>query len=182
MEQFAHDWHLPGCQCQRHVPMTTTHTYIDKYMFAVVNFDALAQASDIRIQRRQVVSPAFEPGSFRHLFASRLNAHPQTDWAIEDQAKDLNLTARPHFTAHFTSLPVGFRTWLRRCYWNTLFPSIEYLCQCQLKVSCDIQNTSCDPLIKFLGRPSLCHVSFSLFLQRADFPSCSKDSVAHLCW
>ena len=32
----------------------------------------------------------------RHLFASRLNACWQTDWAIEDQAKNLNSTARPY--------------------------------------------------------------------------------------
>ena len=31
------------------------HTYIHTYMFVAVNFDALAQASDIRIERRQVV-------------------------------------------------------------------------------------------------------------------------------
>ena len=30
-------------------------TYIHTYMFVVVNFDALAQASDIQIERRQVV-------------------------------------------------------------------------------------------------------------------------------
>ena len=32
----------------------------------------------------------------RHLFASRLNACWHTDWAIEDQAKNLNSTARPY--------------------------------------------------------------------------------------
>ena len=32
----------------------------------------------------------------RHLFASRLNACWQTDWAIEDQAKNLNSKARPY--------------------------------------------------------------------------------------
>ena len=32
----------------------------------------------------------------RHQIASRLNARWQTDWAIEDQAKNLNSTARPH--------------------------------------------------------------------------------------
>ena len=32
----------------------------------------------------------------RHLFASRLNACWQTDWANEDQAKNLNSTARPY--------------------------------------------------------------------------------------
>ena len=31
------------------------YTYIHTYMFVVVNFDALAQANDIRIERRQVV-------------------------------------------------------------------------------------------------------------------------------
>ena len=30
----------------------------------------------------------------RHLFASRLNTHSQIDWAIEDQAKNLNATVR----------------------------------------------------------------------------------------
>ena len=34
---------------------TYIHTYIHTYMFVVVNFDALAQASDIRIERRQVI-------------------------------------------------------------------------------------------------------------------------------
>ena len=32
----------------------------------------------------------------RHQIASRLNARWQTDWAIEDQAKNLNSTARPY--------------------------------------------------------------------------------------
>ena len=53
----------------------------------LVNFDALAQASDIRIERRQVVYLCWEQdsnlGSLRHQIASRLNARSQTDWAIE---------------------------------------------------------------------------------------------------
>ena len=32
----------------------------------------------------------------RHQFTSRLNSRWQTDWAIEDQAKNLNSTARPY--------------------------------------------------------------------------------------
>ena len=59
------------------------------------NFDALAQASDFRIERRQVVFLCWEqdsnPGDLRHLFASRLNACWQTDWAIEDHAKKREL-------------------------------------------------------------------------------------------
>ena len=66
-------------------------------VFADVNFDALAQASDIRIERRQVVFFCWMQdsnlGSLRHLIASRLNAHSQTDWAIEDQAKKLELNS-----------------------------------------------------------------------------------------
>ena len=54
----------------------------------------------------------------RHIFASRLNACWQTDWAIEDQAKK-NWTRQPvhmisKHSAHSTSLPVGFRIWLWR--------------------------------------------------------------------
>ena len=53
----------------------------------------------------------------RHLFASRLNACWQTDWAIEDQAKTWTRKLVPlisKHSAHSTSLPVGFRTWLWR--------------------------------------------------------------------
>ena len=42
--------------CRLASPLHTfIHTYIHTYMFVVVNFDALAQASDFRIERRQVV-------------------------------------------------------------------------------------------------------------------------------
>ena len=77
-----------------------SHLALEIYIFVVVNFDALAQVSDFRIERRLVVFLCWEqdsnPGDLRHLFASRLNACWQTDWAIEDQAKNLNSTARPY--------------------------------------------------------------------------------------
>ena len=77
------------------------------YIFVVVNFDALAQASDIQIERRQVVflcrMQDWNPGP-RHQIASRLNARWQTDWAIEDQAKNLNATARPYDQGAFSPL------------------------------------------------------------------------------
>ena len=67
-----------------------SHLALKIYIFVVVNFDALAQASDFRIERRQVVFLCWKkdsnPEGLRHLFASRLNACWQTDWAIEDQA------------------------------------------------------------------------------------------------
>ena len=46
-------------------------------------WDKLSSSAECRIQTQ----------GLRHLFASRLNACWQTDWAIEDQAKNLNSTA-----------------------------------------------------------------------------------------
>ena len=40
----------------------------------------------------------------KHPIASRLNAHWQTDWAIQDQAKNLNSTARPYAQRAFSPL------------------------------------------------------------------------------
>ena len=40
----------------------------------------------------------------RHQIVSRLNAHWQTDWAIEDQAKNLNSTSRPYDQRAFSPL------------------------------------------------------------------------------
>ena len=48
--------------------------------------DQLSTSAECRIRTQ----------GLRHLFASRLNACWQTDWAIEDQAKNLNSTARPY--------------------------------------------------------------------------------------
>ena len=84
------------------------YTYIYTCMFVVANFDALAQASDTRIERRQLVFLCWMQdsnlGSLRHQIANRLNARSQTDWVIEDQAKNLNLTARPYGERAFSPL------------------------------------------------------------------------------
>ena len=45
----------------------------------------------------------------RHQMASRLNARWQTDWAIEDQAKNLNSTARPYDQRAFSPLDTTAR-------------------------------------------------------------------------
>ena len=75
------------------------------FLFVVFNFDALAQASDIRIEMRQVVFLCWmqdsNPEGLWNRISSRRNAHWQTDWAIEDQAiedqaKNFNSTARPY--------------------------------------------------------------------------------------
>ena len=67
-------------------------------VFVVVNFDALAQASDIQIERRQVVFLCWmqdlNPGS-QTPNRQQTECSLTNDWAIEDQAKNLNSTARP---------------------------------------------------------------------------------------
>ena len=77
-------------------------------MFVVVNFDALAQASDFQIERRHVVFLCWMQDLNQGLWSrisSRLNARWQTDWAIEDQAKkNLNSTARPYDQRAFSPL------------------------------------------------------------------------------
>ena len=57
--------------------------------------DKLSSSAESRIRTHQ---------GLRHQIASRLNAHWQTDWAIEDQAKNLNSTARPYDQRAFSPL------------------------------------------------------------------------------
>ena len=65
------------------------------------NGDKLSSSAECRIRTH----------GLRHLFASRLNACWQTDWAIEDQAKNLNSTARPYDQQAFS--PLGLTaSWL----------------------------------------------------------------------
>ena len=67
-----------------------SHLAMVIYIFVAVNFDALAQASDFLIERRQVVFICWEQDwnavGLIHLFPIILNACWQTDWAIEDRA------------------------------------------------------------------------------------------------
>ena len=63
--------------------------------------DKLSSSAECRIRTQ----------GLKHLFASRLNACWQTDWAIEDQAKNLNSTARPFFQEAFAALHHPLRSW-----------------------------------------------------------------------
>ena len=79
------------------------HLVLKIYILCVVNFDALAQASYFRIERVQVIFVCWKqdskPEGLRHLFASRLNACWQTDWAIEYQALKLEIDSRSLWSA-----------------------------------------------------------------------------------
>ena len=78
-----------------------SHLALAIYMFVVVvNFDALAQASDIRIERRQVVFPLLNAG-----FEPKVSdTYSPVDWMPADKPtelsriklKNLNSTARPY--------------------------------------------------------------------------------------
>ena len=63
--------------------------------------DKLSSSAECRIRTQ----------GLRHIFASRLNACWQTDWAIEDQAKNLNSTARPYDQQAFSPLDLT-ASWL----------------------------------------------------------------------
>ena len=70
------------------------YLFVSIHCIYVVNFDALATGKRYSNRKETSCLPllnaGFEP-KVRHLFASRLNACWQTDWAIEDQAKNLEL-------------------------------------------------------------------------------------------
>ena len=91
-----------------------SHLALAIYIFVVVNFDALAQASDFRIERRQVVFLCWEqdsnPGGLWNPIFSRLNACWQTDWAIEDQAKKLVYTCACQYL--HTSTDICIHKWM----------------------------------------------------------------------
>ena len=70
--------------------------------------DKLSSSAESRIRTHQ---------GLRHQIASKLNAHWQTDWAIEDQAKTWTRQPVPmisEHSAHLTPQPFGIRTWLWR--------------------------------------------------------------------
>ena len=94
-----------------------SHLALAIYIFVVVNFDALAQASDIQIERRQVVFlcwARFEPGA--------PDTKSPADWMLADKPTELSRiklktwTQQPvpmisESSTHLTPLSVEFRTW-----------------------------------------------------------------------
>ena len=92
------------------------HACMHAYMYMVFNFNAMAQANNIRIGRRQVVFLCWMQDS---VFGTESPA----DWMPADKPTELSRiklktwTRQPvpmisEHSAHSTPLPVGFRTWL----------------------------------------------------------------------
>ena len=102
----------------------------------VVNFDALAQASDFRIERKQIVFLCWmqnsNPGSLELNF-QQTECLLTNHWASEDQAKNFNSIARPYDQCAFSPLdPTA--DWLSRLahkrpvIWKAIMP--YDICKC----------------------------------------------------
>ena len=91
-----------------HTYSTYVRTYVHTYTFIVVNFDALAQASDIRIERRQVVFLCWRQDS--NPSGSQTPNRQQTECPLTNRlsyrgsSKNLNSTARPYDQWAFSPL------------------------------------------------------------------------------
>ena len=106
--------------------------------------DKLLSSAECRIRTR----------GLRHLIASRLNALWQTDWAIKDQAKDLNSTASPYDQRAFSSLDptaFGIRTWLWRYTRLLLLMSMLWHRQAIFESKGDKLSSSAECIIQTRG-------------------------------
>ena len=133
-----------------------SHLALARHIFVVVHFDALVQASDFRIERRQVVFLCWmqdsNPEGLSNPIFSRLNACWHTDWAIEDQAKK-TWTQQPvpmisKNSAHLTPLPLGIRTWLWRYTYLLLFISMLWHRQAIIESKGDKLSSSAECRIR----------------------------------
>ena len=84
-------------------------TWLWRYICLLLLISILWHRQAIFESEKDKLSPSAESRilthqGLRHQIASRLNAHWQTDWAIEDQAKNLNSTARPYDQRAFSPL------------------------------------------------------------------------------
>ena len=127
-----------------------SHLALAIYIFAVVNFDVLAQASDIRIEKRQLVFLCWlqdsNPEGLWNPIFSRLNACWQTDWAIKDQAKNLNSTARP-YDQQAVSPPDLTAIWHSHLALAIYIFAVNFRCSGTGKRYSNRKETTCLPLL-----------------------------------
>ena len=101
--------------------------------------DKLSSSAESRIRTQ----------GLRYLFTSRLNACWQTDWAIEDQAKNLNSTARPYDQQAFSPLDLtaNWLSHLALAIYMFVVDHFDALAQASDLYS-NLKETSCLPLLK----------------------------------
>ena len=133
-----------------------SHLALAIYMFVAVNFDALAQASDIRIERRQVVFLCWEQDS-----------NPSGSLTLNRQQTECPLTNRLSYqgssyetwtrqpvpmisqhSAHLTPQPFGIRTWLWRYTCLLLLISMLWHRQAIFKSKGDKLSSSAESRIR----------------------------------
>ena len=109
--------------------------------------DKLSSAAECRIRTQ----------GHRHLFASRLNACWETDWAIEDQAWNLNSTARPCDQQAFSPLDLT-ASWLSHLalviymFVVVNFDALAQGFEPRGSLKPNLQQTECPIIVKFSSR------------------------------
>ena len=107
--------------------------------------DKLSFSAECRIQTQ----------GLKHLFASRLNACWQTDWAIEDQAKNLNSTVRPYDQQAFSPLDLT-ASWLSHLALAIyMFAVVNFDALAQAHIIRIEKKTSCLPLLNAGFEPKI---------------------------
>ena len=126
------------------------HAYIHTYIHVCCYFLCSGTGKRFSNQRERVVFLSWirdsNPEGLWDRIYSRLNARWQTDWTIEDQAKNLKSTAVPmisEHSAHLTQLPFGIHTWLWRYTCLLLLISMIWHRQAIF----ERKQTSCLPLL-----------------------------------
>ena len=129
-----------------------TYTHIHTYLLLLISMlwhrqaifeskgDKLSSSAESRIRTQRVSETS-----------SRLKACWQTDWAIEDQAKNLNSTARPYDQQAFSPpdpLPFGIRTWLWRYTYLLLLISMLWHRQAIFESKGDKLSSSAESRIR----------------------------------
>ena len=125
-------------------------------MFVAVNFDALAQASDIRIERRQVVFLCWEQDSnpLGYLTLNRQQTEcPLTNRLSYRGSTYKTWTRQPvpmisQHSAHLTPQPFGIRTWLWRYTCLLLLISMLWHRQAIFKSKGDKLSSSAESRIR----------------------------------
>ena len=116
-----------------------SHLALAIYIFVVVNFDALAQASDIQIERRQVVFLCWMQVIFRGWFLRTLFIWiPINTFGFSNHGRKLACLFHSLFgitTIRVDLLAIGLLWWLTQCQWITLG------CLCKLFKKMSVINT-----------------------------------------
>ena len=136
------DGHTGRCKYTRKDTYTRTgkHTYLllismlwHRQAIFKSKGDKLCSSAECRIWTR---GP-------RHQIASRLNARWQTDWAIEDQAKNLNALTGKHTYIHTGNIG-DFIIWIWMCcYFTEALWRHKHLSQEQNSFHLNAQKLSC---------------------------------------